>query len=572
MSLLSANHAFQLISRILDPTAATEPVVEFPPQKPAIPLGRSSQPLPEAAPESQGISSHQIAAFLQELEADPTLRMHSVLILRHGRILCRAAFGAQRTDLPKYTFSACKSVVSLAVGLVMDDGLLHPEDKVVSFFPEECGPVSRALRKDLTVEHLLTMTSSLLFNEASSMTRTDWVRGCLNTPGVGEPGKRFQYNSLNTYLLAAIVCRLTGQSLTDFLTKRLFAPMGIGDFYWETCPQGIEKGGWGLYMTPEDLAKLGLLVQNGGVWNEQRLISQAYLQKAVQAWTVAPESCGDFNYGWQIWVGRRDNTFLFNGMLGQNVLCYRDSGILLVSHAGNDENFQQSHYFPIVRRYFGGDVPDSLPRNTAGERELRKTLQSLAACPGRVPGKEEFSVFAGKRFVTDDPCAASAGLPPLLLQAVENSYCHGLQAIAVGGSRTLVELFYEERDQLHHILAGIEAPYYQELEIHGSVYRIASQARFTHDDEENPVLRLRVDFLETPCTRILKLIQTPQGLLVRQQEFPGADFVGQSTDLAAQTPALRPILSALLGSSDPDYLHWKLERVFSPTLRFREDG
>lgn len=569
MSLLSVNHAFQLISRILDPATATEPVVEFPPQKPAIPLGRSSQPLPEDTPESQGISSHQIAAFLRELEADPTLRMHSVLILRHGRILCRAAFGAQRTDLPKYTFSACKSVVSLAVGLAMDGGLLHLEDKVTDFFPEDCGPVSRALLKDLTVEHLLTMTSTILFNEASSMTRTDWVRGCLAAPGVGEPGKRFQYNSLNTYLLAAIVCRLTGETLTDFLTRRLFQPMGIGDFYWETCPQGIEKGGWGLYMTPEDLAKLGLLVQNGGVWNGQQLISGEYLQKATQAWAVAPKSCGDFNYGWQIWVGRRDNVFLFNGMLGQNVLCDRDNGILIVSHAGNDENFQQSSYFSIARRYFGGTFPDSLPRDAAGEKELRKALQNLSACPGQVPGKDEFAVFAGKRFVADDPHAASAGLLPLLLQAVENSYSHGLQAIAVGGSRTLVELFYEERDQLQHILAGTEAPYYQELTIHGSVYRIAAQARFTHDDEEHPVLRVRVDFLETPCTRILKLIQTPQGLLVRQQEFPGADFVRQSTDLAAQTPALRPILSALMGGSDPDYLHWKLERVFSPALRFR---
>lgn len=571
MSLSSTNHALQLISRILDPATATEPVVEFAPQKPDIPLGRSSQPLPEAAPESQGVSSRKLAAFLQELDADPTLRMHSLLILRHGQILCRAAFGAQRTTLPKYTFSACKSIVSLAVGLVMDDGLLHPDDRVLSFFPEECGPVSRALLKDLTVEHLLTMTSTVLFNEASSMTTADWVRGYFASPGVGEPGRRFQYNSLNTYLLTVIVCRLTGETLTAFLTRRLFAPMGIGDFYWETCPQGIEKGGWGLYMTPEDLAKLGLLVQNGGLWNGKRLISQEYLHRAVQPWAIAPESCGGYNYGWQIWVGRKEHSFLFNGMLGQNVLCYPDSGLLLVSHAGNDENFQQSNYFPIVRRYFGGEFPDTLPRDAAGERELRKTLQALSACPGQVPSKEAFAVFAGKRFVANDPCAASAGLLPLLLQAFENSYSHGLQAVAVGGSRTLPELFYEERDQLHHIVAGTTAPYYQTLCFHGNVYRVAAQARFTHDDEENPVLRLQLDFLETPCTRILKLIQTPQGLLVRQQEFPGTDYVRQLTDQAAQAPALRPILSALLGGADPDYLHWKLERVFAPALRFRED-
>lgn len=572
MSLLSTNHAFQLITRILDPTEATEPVVEFAAQKPAIPLGRSGQPLPEDLPENQGVSSRHIAAFLEALDADPNLRMHSVLILRHGKILCRAAFGAQRTDLPKYTFSACKSVTSLAVGLVMDDGLLHPEDKVADFFPEECGPVSRRLLKDLTVEHLLTMTATPLFNEASSMTCTDWVKGYLSSPGVGEQGKRFQYNSLNTYMLSAIVCRLTGETLSDFLTRRLFEPMGIADFYWETCPAGIEKGGWGLYMRPEDLAKLAILVQNGGIWNGQRLLSEDYLQKATQTWAVAPESYGDFNYGWQIWVGRRDNTFLFNGMLGQNVLCYRDSDIVLVSHAGNDENFQQSRYFSLAKEFFGGEFPDSLPRDGAAERALRKTLQALCACPGRVPDREEFEAFNGKRFAAEDPCAASAGLLPLLLQAVENSYSHGLQAIAVGGTREKPELFYEERDQLHHITSGTREPLIQTLTFHGNLYLVATQARFTHDDEENPVLRVRLDFLETPCTRVLKLVLTPHGPVVRQQEFPGADYVRNLADQATTSaPAMRPILSALLGSSDPDFLGWKLDRIFAPSLKFRED-
>ncbi len=571
MSFSSTNHVLQLLSRILDPTTATEPMVEFPPQKPSIPLGRSAQPLPENTPERQGIASSHIAAFLQDLDADPTLRMHSVLILRNGQILCRASFGAQRTDLPKHTFSACKSIASLAVGLAMDDGLLHPEDKVVDFFPEECSPVSRRLLKDLTVAHLLTMTAPVMFNEAASMTTADWIRGYFSSPGVGEPGKRFLYNSLNTYLLSALVCRLTGESLTSLLTRRLFTPMGIGDFYWETCPQGIEKGGWGLYIKPEDLAKLGLLVQNGGCWNGQRLISEDYLRMATQAWAIAPESYGDFNYGWQIWVGRHDNSFLFNGMMGQNVLCYRDSGVLIVSHAGNDENFQQSRFFSLARQYFGGPFPDALPRDQAGERALRKTLQALAACPGRVPSKEEFSIFAGKRFVTNDPLAAPVGLLPLLLQAFENSYSHGLQAITVGGTRAMPEIFYEERDQLYRVLAGTKEPYFQELSFHGNVYRVAAQARFTHDDEENPVLRIQLDFLETPSTRVLKLIWTPYGLILRQTEWPGAGYVFDMIGQLSQTPVLRPVLSALLGSSELDYFSWRLQRVFDAELRFREE-
>ena len=223
MSIFSTGHAVQLIARLLDPKTATEPLVEFGPQKPPVPLGRSVSPLPEDVPERQGVSSRHIAAFLRQLREDPTLHMHSVLIVRHGKILCRAAFGAQQTDLPKLTFSACKSITALAVGLAMDDGLLRPDDCLPELFADVCGPVSRRLWKDVTVAHLLSMTAPVYFNEASSMTTDDWVRGYLSAASMAQPGRKFQYNSLNSYMLAAIVTRLTGRSLTDYLTERLFA-------------------------------------------------------------------------------------------------------------------------------------------------------------------------------------------------------------------------------------------------------------------------------------------------------------------------------------------------------------
>ena len=264
MSLSAANHAVQLISRLLQTDTATEPICDFGPQKPPIPAGQDSRPLPRATPEAYGVSSRRVAAFLEALRDDPTLRMHSVLLLRGGHVFCEAAFGPRDTKLPRHTFSACKSVTVLAVGLLMDDGLLSPDDKVVDFFPEACGAVSRRIFKDLTVEDLLTMRASVLFNEAGSMARPDWVRAYFSVPGLGEQGKRFQYNSLNTYILSALVCRLTGKSLSAFLDERIFGPLGIGDYAWEKSPEGIEKGGWGLYISPENLAKLGLLVQQEG--------------------------------------------------------------------------------------------------------------------------------------------------------------------------------------------------------------------------------------------------------------------------------------------------------------------
>lgn len=564
MSISSANRSIQLILRLLDPKTSTEPMVEFAPQKPELPLPGASSPLPRALPEQHGLPSRHIAAFLRELDRDPGLHMHSVLIARNGTLLCEVAFGAQLPELPRMTFSACKSVTALAIGLLMDDGLLSPEDRLTELFDQDCGPVSRRLMKELTLEHLLTMQTGDLFNEAGSMTEESWTRSFFLSPSLTDPRGKFHYNSLNTYILAVLVTRLTGKSLTDFLTGRLFEPMGIRDFYWERSPEGIEKGGWGLYIRAEDLAKLGQLVLNDGLWEGKQLISRDFLRRATATHIEAPAECGDFNYGWQLWVGRQDNTVLFNGMLGQNVLCFRDSGIVLVSHAGNAETFQQSSYFAHAVRYFGGTFPQTLPQDRAAARELEHTLEALSFTPSPLPTREQLALFDRKRFVTRDEQAASTGLLPLTLQAVENSYTRGFAAISIAAERTQVTVLYEERDQLHQVLAGLREPIYQSLRFHGNVFRVAAQARFTHDDEENPVLRLQLDFLETPCTRILKLKRLPHGWELQHSELPAMGDLADSTLSPGATG--RALLATLLGSTDPDYLPWKLSKLFSPTI------
>ena len=571
MSLSSANRAMQLVLRLFDASNSTEPMIDFGPQKPTIPLGQPVAPMPREIPEREGIPSRHIASFLQALWQDPTLQMHSVLIARNGKLLCQAVFDAQDPDLPRMTFSACKSITAMAIGLLMDDGLLSPTDRLVDLFPQECGPVTKRLIKDLTVEHLLSMQSGNQFNEVASMTEADWVRGFFLSPSITDPKGKFQYNSLNSYILAVLVTRITGKSLSEFLTERLFEPMGITDFYWETCPAGVEKGGWGLYMRAEDLVKLGQLVVDHGYWNGRQLLSDTFLSQATTAHVQVPEDFGDYNYGWQFWVGRQENTVLFNGMLGQNVLCFRDSGIVIVSHAGNSETFQQSNYFQLVSQFFGGTFPNKLPRDASAERELRRTLQALSDVTGLAPTKDQFSVFANRRFLTEDPKAPSTGLLPLTLQTVENSYSRGLQSIAVTGTRTQVTVLYEERDQMHCIFAGTKEPCFQILNFHGNEFRVAARARFTHDEEENPVLRIQLDFLETPCSRILKLIHTPRGWQLRQEETPNVDYLLETMTMFVH-PTGKALLNNLMGSADAEFIHWKINQLFSPTLALQEEA
>ena len=571
MNLSTASRTFQLLSRIFDVRTPTEPFLPPAGEKLPLPLRAAQQPFPRETPESQGVSSRHLQRFLEELAGDRSLYAQDVMVLRNGRVLCEAAFGAQDLRAAKYTFSACKSVVSLAVGLLVDDGVLAVDELVADIFFDGDGSPRRKL-KGMTVEDLLTMRSGAQFTEAEALTETDWIRRFLSSTLKGEPGTEFAYNSLNTYMLSAIVLRKTGRGLTDFLQDRLFAPMGITDVLWERCPAGVEKGGWGLYIRPEDLAKLGQLVLDGGLWQGRQLISSGYLAEALTPRAQPPESAGDFNYGYQIWVGRRENTFLFNGMLGQNVLGFLDSGILVVTHAGENTDFQESRYFEIVSRYFGGAFPDRLEEDGEARARLEEAVRGLSAYsrpPEALDGRAD--PFLNRSFSTQSPRAASVGLLPLTLQALHNNYASGVTSLAVSVRGGLPELIYRERDALYRLPVGLGAPRITQLDFRGDVYQAAVSGRFTHDEEERPVFYIRIDFLETPCVRILKLILDGDGLLLRQEETPGVPYVCGKLCAAAQSPLYKPLLLVAAGGAEEDFLRYKALQILSPELDFHPD-
>lgn len=573
MNITTASRTFQLLTRILDVRTPTEPFLPPEAEKPPIPPGNIQQPFPRATPESQGISSRHIQSFLEELGRDRELYAQTVMILRNGRVVCEAAYGSQDLRSAKYTFSACKSVVSLAIGLLIDDGALSVKDQAADFFEEPGSTALHRKLKGMTVEDLLTMRSGVLFTEAEALTETDWVRRFLGDALKGEPGTEFAYSSLNTYMLSAIVRRVTGKSLSDFLRERLFDPMGITDFHWETCPKGIEKGGWGLYIKPEDLAKLGQLVMDGGLWQGERLLSRDYIAAATTAHAKTPETIGDFDYGYQIWVGRREDTFLFNGMLGQNVLGFRDSGILVVSHAGADTDFQESRYFEIVSRYFGGQFPGELPEDESAQAALAEAIRSLSAYRRESePLDYQSQSFLNRCFRAQDDRAASVGLLPLALQALYNNYSAGLESVAVSAKGRSPELIYRERDAMYRFPVGLGRPEVTELHFRGNVFRVAALGRFTHDEEERPVFYIRLDFLETPCVRIIKLLLDGDRLLLRQTETPGVPYVTGKLCQAAQSPLYRPLLLVAAGGAEEDFLRYKTLQVLSPEIVCQDAG
>ncbi|MGN1095674.1 MAG: serine hydrolase domain-containing protein, partial [Eubacteriales bacterium] len=475
MNLNAINKLATLVFRFLDSKKSTVPVVKTVPQKPEMKTEPIKKAFRRVSPETVGLPSSLIEDYIRRIKLDKTLNMHNIMILRGGNVIYECSFGGQDINIPKMTFSACKSITSLAIGMLCDEGKLSLDEHAVDIFGENLNFIDKKRMEDITIRDILTMRSGIVFNEAESFVSSNWIKSYFSSAISGKIGEDFNYNSLNTYILSAIVLKKSGKHLMDYLDEKLFAPLSIKDVVWEKCPSGIEKGGWGLYIRPEDMAKIGYLVLNGGVWHGKRIISEEYLKEATSKKVETPESDGAFNYGYQIWVGRNSNTFLFNGMLGQNVLAFRDNGIIIVSNAGNGELFQQGNFYSLTLETFDRKFEASLPPDKAAELSLKRLTRTLVFGEGRrtFPCKnrifEELDLLFSRQYEADDANAPSMGLLPAVLQVSQNNYTSGVKGLsfALDRKNSLINVRFEENDETHEFRAGLIKGERTEIDFHG---------------------------------------------------------------------------------------------------------
>ena len=202
-----------------------------------------AQPLPRCTPEEAGISSAVAEQLFRTVEKDvDTLGVHAMMLIRDGKVFAEGYWAPYRPNLPHMLYSASKSIVSTAIGFAYDEGLIDLDRRLDDIFTE-LPPSSNKWARLMTVRHLLTMSTGIRFNEIGSMLDRDWVKMFMESVPKFEPGTQFEYNSLNTYMLSAVLKRITGQSLTEYLIPRLYEPLGITNYPWEACPMGTEKGG-----------------------------------------------------------------------------------------------------------------------------------------------------------------------------------------------------------------------------------------------------------------------------------------------------------------------------------------
>ena len=216
--------------------------------------------LERTTPEMQGVPSRAVEALFDSLTSMPDVDIHSVMVLRHGKVIGEIY---PQPFAPQYrhtVYSVSKTFTAAAVGIAISENRLRLTDRVAAFFPELL-PDSISLRlAQITVDDLLTMRSGIIPDRELRNHATEWRRAFLAKPIKGEPGSSFNYDSLNSYMLSAIVQRVTGMTSFDYLNSHVFVPMGITDIAWELSPEGISTGGWGVYASSESLAMFGQLL------------------------------------------------------------------------------------------------------------------------------------------------------------------------------------------------------------------------------------------------------------------------------------------------------------------------
>ena len=599
----------------------------------------------ELLPEQTGVRSEGLLKMISELSEGGGICPHSIVVLKDGKLIAKADWTPFSSRYLHVSHSLCKSVTAMAVGIAVKEKYLSEDEKITEIFKDELPDSVHESMNDVTLKHLLTMSSGVKFNEAGALSGDKWIEKFLSSETLFEPGSDFRYNSLNSYMLAAAVCRRTGISLAEYLGRRLFTPMGITDFYWEKSPDGIEKGGWGLYMSIYDYAKLGQLYLNGGVWNGISLVPAEWVKKSVSPLISKPDSPCYEGYGYQIWLSKNRDGFVFSGMFGQNVFVFPKRNMVIAMTAGsynlfptckscrpckamdiitdfieNGKNFSREPIkdfrygnAAVLRKALSGaSFGKPLPMEGSGGilSRLRKSLSGAKAAEAAM---EAVQLLDGVEIEFEKN---RAGLLPVLVQVMSGSFAGGIEKAvfevkgsavptvsmsnilptgkryissrkksgiqAAQASQTvygigktasmrggLVIRFEGDGKTVRVPVSFSDKPAYFDFEDRGGSYLVGVNGSFTVDEDDVPVLKAAMCFVETSCTKSLKFIFEPDSVKLKLRESPqlyGAIDEAAEMTLPSLGNVVQKTLEAILESDAAEY---KIKSFLEPTLNGR---
>ncbi|MCM8526882.1 MAG: beta-lactamase family protein [Lentisphaeraceae bacterium] len=339
----------------------------------------SSTSLPEATPESVGVSSDALINLVDKLDKEVD-GMHGIVIMRHGKVISKGWWAPYQQDNTHILYSLSKSFCSTAIGMAVDEGILSLDDKVVKFFPDDLPANPSENLKAMTIKDLLIMGTGNHNDTLGPIKETkdkNWPKVFLAQPVEHKPGSYFRYNTGATYMCSAILQKVTGKTLVEFLKPRLFDPLGIKEYTWEEDPMGVNTGGYGLKIKTEAIAKFGQLYLQKGMWEGKRLLSEEWIKMATSKQInngSNPKSDWNQGYGFQFWMCRH-NAYRGDGAFGQYCIVMPEQDAVIAIHSGIG-NMQQvlniiwDNFLPELKK-------EPLSANPESYAKLQKKMSAL---------------------------------------------------------------------------------------------------------------------------------------------------------------------------------------------------
>ena len=345
----------------------------------------TSKPLPTSTPSSEGVAASGIVAFLDALEAHPAIEPHSLMIIRRGRLIAQGWWAPFTPERLHHVYSVSKTFTVSALGFAIAEGLVGLDDLIIDHFPEFEAEITTPRARSLRIRHLAAMASGHtqeMYAAALEADPTEPVRGFLLQEPEEEPGSVFAYSQPCTYTIAAIIQRVTGETLTEYLRPRLFAPLGIGDVAWQEYPAGRAVGFAGLHVPTEAIAKLGLLHLQDGLWEGEQVLPVGWADEVRQRRVATPGMDGpdwQQGYGFQVWQARHG--YRGDGAFGQFCVILPEQDMVIATTAATYDmqavlEAAWEHILPAVDADASADAAA-----TEADDALATRLRALALPP-----------------------------------------------------------------------------------------------------------------------------------------------------------------------------------------------
>ena len=497
--------------------------------------------LQHVSPEAVGIKSSAIKAFIDEIN-EKKLGLQSFTVVRNDKVCAQGFWKPYAKDHPHVLYSMSKSVTSTAIGFAVSEGLISLDDKVADFFPEYAS-AKKPKNQSLTIRMLLTMRSDKRITVLDEKGGTDWIKNFFDAGFIAKPDTKFNYISENTFMLSAIISKVTGMSMIDYLNERMFKPLGIEKPFWEKDGAGNNVGGWGLYMKSEDLAKFFLPYIHEGKWIDgTQLVPAEWVKAATAKQTDSVKDgfidnmCG---YGYQFWRNPAPNSYRCDGLFGQRCFMFPDYNALVVLNSGESEDYK---IMKVFWKHFPKCFEENLlPENEAEHTELLKALdnchvEDLPATPRNAEMEKKINGRTIK-------CKTNVNTSVVSISVVQMLYNKPakINEMKFDFTDDCLKFTWKERDESNTIDIGMDGEYrMSEMHLKDLHYHAYSKAAWQSDGslkvwirpvETAHVRKFTFKFRSNGTVRVInEMSPTFQELAIYNFVFTGSPIKRKSTE------------------------------------------